>query len=114
MAHNVITKDEADEIDGINVHSDKMDKVITIVETSLALELTTKYRGFLKSMKESEDDTLKEYAKKLPIGESISYRAEETTPPIKLSWLMIGNFKEVHRPPSCEQLLQYALVYIAV
>ena len=70
IANHVITDDEADEINGIDVRSDKMDKVLTIVETSLKLKLTTKYRGLLKSMEESEDDTLKEYAKKL--GELIS------------------------------------------
>ena len=70
ISNNVITEDEADDIDGTRVRSDKMDKVLTIVQTSLRLKLTTKYRGLLKSMEESEDDTLKEFAKEL--GESIS------------------------------------------
>ena len=70
--NNVITEDEAEEIDGISVNRYKMDRVLTIVQTSLKLKLATKYKGLLKSMKESEDGTLKEYAKKL--GESISQR----------------------------------------
>ena len=70
ISHNVITKDEAEEIDGTTISSDKMDKVLTIVQTSLQLKLATKYKGLLKSMEESEDDNLKEYAKKL--GESMS------------------------------------------
>ena len=71
-SNDVITEDEADEIDGISVNSNKMDKVLTIVHKSLKLKLTTKYTRFLKSMEESADSTLKEYAKKL--GESISQR----------------------------------------
>ena len=70
ISHNVITEDEADEIDAIPIRSDKMDKVLTIVETSLKLKLPTKYKGLLKSMEESLDDDLKAYAKKL--GESMS------------------------------------------
>ena len=68
-ANGVITDQERCEIDAI-VGTNKMDTVLTIVQTSLDLELTKKYRGFLKSMEESKDDTLIEYAKNL--GESVS------------------------------------------
>ena len=64
-ANDVITKDEADEIDATTISSDKMDKVLSIVQTSLQLKLPTKYKGLLKSMEESSDVNLKAYAKKL-------------------------------------------------
>ena len=74
ISHNVITEDEADEIDAIPIRSDKMDKVLTIVQTSLKLKLPTKYKGLLKSMEESSDVNLKAYAKKLGESKSNIYK----------------------------------------
>ena len=68
-ANGVITDQQRDEIDDL-VGTNKMDKVLKIVQNGLDLKLPKKYRGFLKSMEESKDDTLIEYAKSL--GESVS------------------------------------------
>ena len=65
IANNVITEEEGEDIDATTISSDKMDKVLTIVQTSLKLTLPTKYKGLLKSMEESSDGNLKAYAKKL-------------------------------------------------
>ena len=67
-ANSVITDQEKDEIDR-KVGTEQMDKLLTIVQTSLELEQSEKYKGFLKSMEQSADVTLRRTAKDL--GEPI-------------------------------------------
>ena len=75
IANNVITDDEADQIDYLSMSYDRMREVLRIVKTSLKRKLPTKYKGLLKSMEESSDFKLKEYAKKLgELKSNISYK----------------------------------------
>ena len=66
--NSVITTQEKAEIDR-KVGTEQMDKLLTIVQTSLELEQSEKYKGFLKSMEQSDDVTLRRTAKNL--GEPI-------------------------------------------
>ena len=63
-AKGVITRGEKLEIESMVV-TEQMAKLLDIIITSLKLKLTTKYLGFLKAMKESEDKTLQQTAKEL-------------------------------------------------
>ena len=64
FAEDVITLDEKLQIEG-KIGTEQMAKLLDIIITDLRLGMTTKYLGFLKAMKESEDTTLKKTAKRL-------------------------------------------------
>ena len=64
FAEGVITTDEKLEI-GNKIGTEQMEKLLDIILTSLNLKQTTKYLGFLKAMKESEDITLQQTAERL-------------------------------------------------
>ena len=64
-AMKVITDDEQKLIDSFDNKQRKMTEVLSIVITDLQMEQTKKYECFLKVMKESDDEFLKETATKL-------------------------------------------------
>ena len=64
FAYCIITyqqKQERDKITG----QDQMEKVLDILILSLKYEVTTKYKGFLKAMKKTDDSVLQSIANKL-------------------------------------------------
>ena len=68
-AYDVITRDERIKIDSL-IGSAQMQMVLDILLVSLGVNQTTKYKGFLQAMEESEDTLLQVKAKEL--GKSIS------------------------------------------
>ena len=71
-AYDVITPQEKDEIDRL-IGSQQMQKVLDILIASLEANQTSKYKGFLQAMEESDDTLLKEKAKELGKLISIMY-----------------------------------------
>ena len=65
ISNDVITSLEIKEIDKMRTNTNQMIKVIDIIHSSLNSKLTTKFKGFLKTMKESDDSTLQKIAKTL-------------------------------------------------
>ena len=65
QAKRVITDNEKQQIDNMGSPADQMEKVINIVRASLLVNHTVKFKGFLESMENSDDLTLKEIARKL-------------------------------------------------
>ena len=64
FAYEVITRQEMIEIDSL-IGSAQMQKVLDILSVSLGANQTTKYKGFLQAMEESEDILLNDKAKEL-------------------------------------------------
>ena len=61
---SVITQREKQQLDRM-INTDQMSTLIDILIVSLKLSITEKYKGFLQTMEESEDQTLKVIAKRL-------------------------------------------------
>jgi len=64
-ANGVIIEREKEEIDKMISSADQMAEVIKIVQASLSVNMTEKYKGFLQAMEQSEDAALKAKAKEL-------------------------------------------------
>ena len=64
FANDVITRQEKLEIDRM-VGKSQMERVLDIVIASLKVNQTTKYKGFLVAMENSEDALLKAIAREL-------------------------------------------------
>ena len=64
VANDVITNQEKKEIDKMT-GEDQMAEILDILQTSLNNKQTKKFKGFLQAMEQSEDELLKETAKKL-------------------------------------------------
>ena len=69
FSNDVITYDEKEKIDQMT-STNQMAKVLDILQVSLKNKLTTKFKGFLQAMEESDDKLLVKTAKDL--GESTS------------------------------------------
>ena len=63
-AKSVITRNEKIKIDKMISSTDQIVEVIEIVRISLINEQTSKYKCFLESMEQSDDELLKETARK--------------------------------------------------
>ena len=61
---NVITYLESESIEKM-IGTAQMANVLDIIQISLSNKQTTKFKGFLEAMEESDDDLLKQEAKKL-------------------------------------------------
>lgn len=68
MSNKVITNQERKEIDKMN-GEDQMIEVLDILQVSLSSKQTTKFKGFLIAMEESDDELLKETA--VNLGENV-------------------------------------------
>ena len=63
-SYDVITRREAQQIDKMTTTDDQMLKVIEIVQNSLKVKHTLKFKGLLQAMEENEDTSLVDIAKK--------------------------------------------------
>lgn len=64
-AKHVITENEKKQIDVKAANADQMASVIDIICGSLIIKNSKKYKGFLEAMEQSDDESLKEMARKL-------------------------------------------------
>ena len=71
-AYDVITRDEKARIDRL-IGNEQVQKVLDILLVSLGGNQTSKYKGFLQAMEESDDTLLKAKAKELGKLISIMY-----------------------------------------